>query len=114
VHAQFGPVTQSIPRVTQQSCAAVDSDYLGTTRQEFGRVVPGPAADIDNLQPATSPASASWPVGVCVLGAGVGVLCETVADFLVVSGLCRHRDSITPVAADRERFVQPRVRPVNG
>jgi hypothetical protein len=55
VHAQFGPVTQSLPRVTQQSCAAVDSDYLGTTRQEFGRVVPGPAADIENLQPGNIP-----------------------------------------------------------
>ncbi|MER6532063.1 hypothetical protein [Streptomyces sp. NPDC001508] len=31
--------------MTQQSRAAVDSDHLGTTRQEFGRVVPGPAAD---------------------------------------------------------------------
>jgi hypothetical protein len=51
---------------------------------------------------------------VCVVGAGVGVLCEVVADFVVVSGLCRHRDSIASVAADGERFVQPMVRPVNG
>ncbi|MCX5112388.1 transposase [Streptomyces sp. NBC_00378] len=30
--------------------------------------------------------------------------CEVVAGFVVVSGLCRHRDSIAPVAANRERF----------
>jgi hypothetical protein len=45
--------------------------------------------------------SARRYVGVYVEQSGFA---RTVADFVVVSGLCRHRDSIAPVAADRERF----------
>src|SRR3954447_14418181 len=96
MQAQFGSIAQAIPCMTKEGCAAVNCDYLGTTCQKFSRVVPGPAADIENPEASNVPRKREHrgPVRVRVVGACIRVLGEVVAEFVMVGGFCRHRDSI--------------------
>ena len=88
--------------MAEQGGACVDASHPSASGQQFGRVVAGTATEIEDVRTCdvTGERQHCRPIGVRVVGADGGVLCEEFTELVVVPGPRRHPSTIPDRSAD--------------